>query len=113
MSTEFKRLIPGETVEASVHIGYTASTSRTAQIHKLTFVNRTAGDVTITVYLVPSGQSVSNDYLIANQRTVPANDAWSPPDAEGQVVEAGGTIQYFSDTPDALNAICSGVEVTV
>ena len=113
MSTEFKRLIPGETVQASVHIGYTAPSSRTAQIHKLTFANRTSSDATITVYLVPAGASLSNDYLIANARTVPANDAWSCPDAEGHILQAGGTIRYVSNMPDSLNAVCSGVEVTV
>ena len=111
MSTTFKRFIDGEAVGASVSTGYTARTGVTSVIHKLTFSNHSTGDVMVTVYLVPSGASLSANNTIEHERTVPTGETFDCISAIGHVLEAGGTIQYVADTPDALGVICSGVEV--
>ncbi len=110
MSTTFNRFIDGETITASVSTGYTAGTGLTAVIHKLAITNRESSDITVTIYLVPTG-TASNDNLVANQQTIAPNDTWICVAAEEQVLEAGGTIQYICDTPDAASVICSGIEI--
>lgn len=112
MSTTYKQLIDGTYVTAAISTGYTVPTSVTSQIHRLTFSNSHTAQVTVTVYLVGSGDTVSNAKLIANAHPLGAKETWSCPDAEGQVLEAGGTLQFIASTTNVVGCRCSGVEIT-
>jgi len=66
----------------------------------------------ISVYLVPSGETATDAYKVASDRTIRNDETLPCYSAIGQVLDAGGTIQYISDTPVAVTAVCSGVEIT-
>lgn len=112
MSATYKELISGDYVTSSVSTGYTAPSGVVSQIHRLTFSNSHSSAVTVTVYLVSSGDSVSNAAVISNQHSLGSGETWSCPDAEGHVLTAGGTIQYVASTTNVVGCRCSGVEIT-
>lgn len=112
MSTNYKRLIDGETVGTSVSTGYTTGTSLTTVIHKLTISNYSSSAATVTVYLVPSGSSAASAYTVCYEREIPAGESWDCHHAAGHVLETGGTLQYVASVPSAVAVIASGVEIT-
>lgn len=112
MSTTFKKFVGGEVLGTSASTGYTAPTGIISVVGKASFTNTSSGEVAITVYVVPSGQSASDTYIIADAKVLQIRQTWSCPDIEGQVINAGGTIQYFCNTASAVTAIISGVEIT-
>ena len=112
MSTTFKRLIDGEVLDLSISTGYTAGTAVKTQIHKLTFTNTQIAAVTVTAHLVPSGGTASDANIIADAHPIEANGTWSCPDAEGHIIEAGGSIQYKAGSVNAITAMASGAEIS-
>lgn len=112
MSTVFKKFVGGEVLGTSVSTGYTSPTGIIAVVGKASFTNTSSGEVAVTAYIVPTGETASDTYIIADARVLQVRQTWSCPDMEGQVINAGGTIQYFCNTPNAVTAIISGVEIT-
>ena len=114
MSTTHKRAIEGDTLETTVSTGHTVAAAVKFVIHKLAFTNYHDGaDAVISVYLVPSGGTAEDKYKVASDQDVFNDETWTCHAAEGQTLDAGGTIQYISNVGSAVTAVCSGVEITV
>lgn len=111
MSASYTRLIDGQTVPASITTGYTAGSAVRTVIHRLTLSNYSTSVANVTIYLVPSGKSAANEYLVCRNKVVPGDESRTCYEVEGQVIEESGTLQYICDTPDAVSAVCSGVEI--
>lgn len=112
MSATFTRLVDGEVLSTSVTTGYTVDTGLITQIHKMSFTNTAGARVPVTVYLVPAGETASDTYIIADAHSVDGMKTWSCPDVEGQVLNAGDTIQWKAASANSITAIASGVEIT-
>lgn len=113
MSTVPKRAIEGDILTTSITTGYTVGTALKFVVHRLAFTNyHDAADAVINVYLVPKDKTAIDDYKVASDKLILNNKTWNCYACEGQVLDAGGTIQYQSDTPVAVTVVCSGVEVT-
>jgi len=113
MSTTYTRAIEGDILGTTVSTGYTVGTALKFIIHNLSFTNyHAAADAVISVYLVPSGKTATDDFKVASDHLIFNDKTWRCYAAEGQVLDAGGTIQYISDTEVAVTAVCSGVEIT-
>jgi len=112
MARVAKRLIAGSQLTTSAATYYTAPALTQCIIRKLTFVNTTGGAVTVTAHLITSGGSASASNTIASAKSLAGGEAWSSPDAEGQVLEAGGFIQALASAGTSITVIGSGIEIT-
>ena len=94
------------TVAKTEVISAEASTKRI--IRKATFANTTAAALTIDIYIDPDG---TEEVHIRTARTLAPYETWSCPDLEGEVLEAGGTLDL---TPSGAGIACSipGIKVT-
>lgn len=108
MANTPKRLVDGSVLTGAAATYFTASASTRVIIRRMTLMNTTAGVVACTVYLVPSGGTATT----ANEVSAPilaAGESRTITEAEGQVLEAGGTIQALGL---GVTLVASGVEVT-
>lgn len=110
MAQTFKRLIEGSALSNTTTIYYTA-TGKTV-IQKVTFVNSDTSPRTVTLYFVPQGSVAGGTNIIVNAGTIFPSETWSPPDAVGHVLEAGGTIQAKISSGTSVNLVASGVEIS-
>lgn len=103
------RLISGSTLTGSAATYYTAGTATTVVIKKLIICNTTAGALSVTIYLVPSGGSAGVTNTITSARAIAAGETWCCPEAENQVLPTGGFISAFGS---GLTIIASGIAIT-
>jgi hypothetical protein len=107
-----KRLVPGSTLTNALATYYTCPASTQATIKKVTFVNNDTSPRTVTLHFVPSGGSADATNLIVKEATMFPSESWSPPDAAGHVLEAGGFIRAVCSANSAMNIVVSGVEIS-
>lgn len=108
MANTPKRLIEGSVMTAVAATYFTAAASTRVIIRRLVLMNTTAGVVPCAVYLVPSGGTA----VVADEVAAPvlaAGESRTITEAEGQVLEAGATIQALGL---GVTIVASGVEVT-
>ncbi len=113
MSTSLKRLINGELLTAGVTTGYESPSSVTTRVLKYTATNRSSSEAEITVYLVPSGGSASDDNVVCRMKKIPAGETHSLHAVEGHVIEAGGTLRHFANELNAISVVSSGTQTSV
>lgn len=106
-----KALIESKLAEDALTQQYIAVNCKTA-IDKLTAVNITGGNVSMIVYLVPSGGTAST----ANQLptvNIAAGKSWSFPDAIGHILEPGDSIWTDPGAAASINIRASGREIVL
>jgi hypothetical protein len=106
-----KRIIDGAQLTTSAATYYTVGTGTSCILRRLTFTNTSAGAVTVTLYLVPSGGSAGDSTTLSKTKSLAAAESWSCPDAEGHVMAAGGTVQALASSATSITLIGSGTEV--
>jgi hypothetical protein len=104
-------LVPAQTANNTQSTVYTA-TGVTAIIDKFTATNYSALAATISVNLVTSGGTASNDDLIVKTKTLQASETYTFPELVGHVLRPGGFISTIAGTASAINIRVSGREVT-
>lgn len=112
MATSNVRIIPGSQLTTSAATYYTAPANTRCVVRRLTLCNTSAGAVTATVHLVASGGTASDSNMIAKTHSLSAAETWDCVSAEGQVIEAGGTIQALASAGTSITIVGSGVEIT-
>lgn len=112
MAVTPKRLIAGSQLTTSAATYYTATAVK-ARIDALVLTNTSAGAVTATVYLVPSGGSAGASNCILSARSLAAGESYVVPGALGQWLDSGGTIQALASSATSITIVASGVESTV
>ena len=110
-----KRLVSGSVLTGSAATYYTVPTNTNAVIppkaviRRMTLCNTTAGAVSCTVYLIPSGGAAAAANTIVSARSVAIGETWNATEAEGHVLEAGGFIQALGN---GVTLMVSGEELT-
>ena len=104
-------LVPAQTANNTQSTVYTA-TGVTAIIDKFTATNYSALAATISVNLVTSGGTASNNDLIVKTKTLQASETYTFPELVGHVLRPGGFISTLAGTASAINIRVSGREVT-
>ena len=104
-------LVPAQTANNTQSTVYTA-TGVTAIIDKFTATNYSGTAATISVNLVNSGGTASNDDLIVKTKTLQAAETYTFPELVGHVLRPGGFISTLAGTASAINIRVSGREVT-
>lgn len=107
-----KRLVSGSQLTASAATYYTVPANTITTISACTLTNTTAGAVTATVYLVPSGGSAGVTNCILSARVIAAGESYNVGPAIGQSMAAGGLLQALAGSATAITLVASGYEST-
>lgn len=108
MANTPKRLVEGSQLTAAAATYYTTPANARAIIRRMVLHNSTAAPVACAVHLVASGDSAGVENRVAAP-TLAAGESRTVTEAEGQVLEAEGTIQASGLD---VTLVASGVEVT-
>lgn len=100
-------LIAAKTAEASQSGQYTSENVYTV-IDKFTATNYSAVAATLSVNLIQSGGSASNDNLIVKAKTLQAGETYTFPELVGHVLLPGGFISTLAGTAGSINIRASG-----
>lgn len=90
---------------------YTATTGARVIIDKFTSTNYTAGALTLTVYLVPSGGSAGNSNLV-KVKTLAAGECYTWPEVIGHTLNPQDFIATNASAATSINIRASGRENT-
>lgn len=107
-----RRLVSGSQVANVATTYYTTPANTKTTISAMTATNTTAGAVTLTVHLVPSGGVAGADNCILSARTLAAGETFNVASAIGQTLEAGGLIQALAGSAASITLVASGYETT-
>ena len=106
-----KRLVAGSQLTAVAATYYTA-TAVTTRIDACALTNTTAGAVTATVHLVPSGGTATVSNCVMSAKSLAAGETVTVAGAIGQWLAAGGTLQALASAGASITLVSSGVEFT-
>ena len=96
------KTITAAQVAATATTYYTAPANTRSIIKKLTFTNTTAGALTVTVYLVPSGGTASATNTLVSAQSIGAGECWECYPAAGQVLQAAGFLQALASAATSI-----------
>ena len=106
-----KNLVPSKAMENAQTTQYTATNCR-AVIDKCTVTNISAGAVTFSVNLVPTGGSAGSSNKIISSKSLAAGECYQCPEVIGHILEAGGFISTLAGAATSLTLDVSGRELT-
>lgn len=110
MTVTVKQLVPPKVAETSVTSQYSPSNVK-AIIDKATVTNTTSGNLTLSVYIVGSGNPPADSNLIVKERAIAPSECYTLPELIGQVIESSG---YIATTASGtgLTIAFSGREIS-
>jgi hypothetical protein len=107
MSVSISNIIPAKIAEASQTTQYTSTGVQTI-IDKFTATNYSASAATLSVNLVASAGSATNDNLIVKTKTLQPAETYTFPELVGHVLPVGGFISTIAGTATSINIRASG-----
>lgn len=111
MTVTIQNIIPAKQAENAQTAQYTSDGTKTI-IDKFTATNTSAGNVDLSVNLVPNGGSASASNLVIQTRTLAPGETYTCPELVGQVLEDGGFISTLASAASAITIRASGRIVT-
>lgn len=90
---------------------YTVSADTQTIIDKFTATDVSGSGDTITVYIVPSGQSLANDYKLIVAKAVSANTCLDLTELKNHILNAGDKIHLAAANASRVVVRASGREV--
>ena len=111
MTITVKTLFAAKQAENVQTAQYTAVNCKTI-IDKFTATNTTAGNVTISVNIVPSAGAAGADNLIVDTRSIAPDETYTFPELIGHVLESGMFISTIASAATSLTIRASGREIT-
>jgi len=111
MTATPKKLVPGSQLTSSAATYYTCPTNTKTLIKKATFTNTDSSARTITLYLVPIGGTAGVTNILSDAVSVASLTTYEAFEAEGHILEAGGTLQALADVGAKVTFQASGVEI--
>ena len=88
---------------------YTVPALKKATLTEILIHNAHTANVTVTVHLVKTGQSVGNGFIVLNE-IIQANETL--PWAACKILEAGDFISAVATVASVINIWCDGAELT-
>ena len=82
------------------------------QVGAFKVCNHTAGAVTFSMHIVPSGGSAGDGNLVYSEESVPANDTVTLAERNTLMAPEGSTIEIHAGSTPALNIILYGVLIS-
>ena len=109
MSLLLTPLVQNTALPGAVAAQYTAPTGKATLISHAVFTNTTAGTLTVTAHIVPSGASVLASTKVLDAYSLTAHTAYASPEVAGNVLNAGDTLQCFCSSANGVTLNASGV----
>ena len=107
MAVNISNIIPAKTAENSQTTQYTSAGVQTI-IDKFTATNYSANAATISVNLVPSSGTPTNDNLIVKTKTLQPMETYTFPELVGHVLPNSGFISTVASAAASINIRASG-----
>lgn len=112
MATTYKTLVLPQALPAADTSLYAVATPVTrARIDACTVANTTAGELILTMYIVPPGGSAGASNKLVVSRRLGANESYLCPEVIGQAIEVGGSL-WAGGSALGLTIAVSGAEIT-
>lgn len=111
MTVTAKNLVPAKTVEDTQTTQYIAN-GVTTIIDKFTATNYSGSAATISVNLITSTGTASNDNLIVKAKSLAASETYIFPELVGQILPSNGFISTIAGTASTINMRVSGREIS-
>lgn len=111
MTVTVKNLIPAKQAENTQTTQYTATNCQTI-IDKFTVTNTSAGNETISIYIVPSAGAASDSNIYLDTRTIAPNETYTCPELVGHVMIVDSFISTIASAASSLTIAASGREIT-
>lgn len=112
MSVVNKVLIQAKYADDSATNEYTVPSNTTTIIDKFTATNTDGSARTVTVYLVPNGETEDAKYTITAALSIDAGDSVDLPEMKNHVLESGDFISIVASVADKVVVRASGREIT-
>lgn len=109
MSLNATSLVQGVQLPNAVSIRYTCPANTRIVIRHAVYTNTTAGAITVTAYVVPSGGSVADATTVISAQSIAGHAAYVSPELSGIVLNAGDTLQDFASAAASISLNASGI----
>lgn len=109
MSISPLSLVQGTDAPNAVAAQYTCPSLSKVVVRHAVFTNHTAGAVTLTVYVVESGGSVTDARKVLDAYSIAAHTAYVSPELAGVVLNAGDAIQTVASAATSISQNISGI----
>lgn len=109
MSLAAITLVQNLQLPGAAAVQYTAPANSKVIIRHAVFVNTTAGAITVTAYIIPTGGSVTDAGKIEDATSIAAHTAFTSPNLAGIVLNAGDTLQCFASAAASISLNASGI----
>ncbi len=96
----------------AVAIQYTCPAATQIIVRHVVFCNTTAGAITVSAEIVPSGGSTGAAAQILDAFSIAAHTAYVSPEFSGVVLKSGDTIQCFASAATSISMNASGIQQT-
>jgi len=107
-----QQIIQPQELPNAVATQYETPASTVTAIRRIALFNSSGSDATFTVHIVPNASTVGNDNMFYKTVTLATLATTTLPELEGQILEAGDTIQMFASAANAITVIGSATEVS-
>ena len=107
-----KSMVNGVNLTDAAVTYYTAGSGTRAVIKKATFVNDHTSAVTVTINLVPSGDTAAYGNALIKSKTLAAGETWTCFEIENHELETGGFISMLASVTAKIGCRISGYQVT-
>lgn len=112
MSITAKALINAKYAASSVQAEYTAPSSTKTIIDKFTATNSDASARTVTIHIVPSGETEGDSNAIMRATSIAAGATQDFTEIKNQILNPGDFISVVASVADKVVIRASGREVT-
>jgi hypothetical protein len=112
MTINIAQLVAPVQLSNSAAVYYTCPANTVTRIDRAIFSNPTAGALTVTAYLVPSGGSPTTANQVINAQSIGAGAVYVSPELSGQVLLVGGSLQALASVASDIVLSVSGLTVT-
>lgn len=108
MATTVTTLVPSKFAENSQTTQYTAAAGTKVVIDKFTVTNNGAASATLSVNLVPSGDTAGDENRIINAKAVTPGECYTCPEVVGHDLVPGEFISTLASAASTLTIRVSG-----
>ena len=112
MSVTAKTLIPARFAQNVANVEYLAPANTRTIIDKFTATNTDSAAATLSVHLVPSGQSAQDSNQVIRAQSITAGQTFDFTALQNQILSTGDSIVVLSGTALKVSIRASGREVT-
>jgi hypothetical protein len=107
-----KTFVDGVNLTDAAVTYYTTATGARAILKKATFVNDHTAVITVTINIVPSGDTPLYGNRIIKAKAIAPGESWMCYELENHEIEAGGMISMLASVTAKIGCRISGYEVT-